>query len=198
MKIDDAIKVFDRCGGVLRTKEALDLGVHPRTLYQMRDEGILEAISRGVYRLTSLPPLANPDFVTVALRVPQAVICLNSALSYYDVSDDVPHEVHIALPRGSKKPQLDYPPIQVHQFGVDTFGAGIDVVQIDGVPVQIYNLARTVVDCFRYRNVLGTDVAVKALKEALTRDGVNFGEILKYARICRVETSILPYLEALL
>ena len=197
MKTEDAIAIFEENDGLLRTTEALEKGIHPRTLYHLRDEGVIESVSRGIYRLTSLPPLSDPDLVTVALRVPRAVVCLVSALSYHGVSDEIPHEVHIALPRGTKKPRLDYPPIRVHQFGADAYSAGVDAVQIDGVSVQVYSLAKTVVDCFRFRNDIGTDVAVQALGDAVRREGISPAEILKYARVCRIETVMIPYLEGM-
>lgn len=195
MKRDEAIRIFQAQGGLLRTTEAIGLGIHQRTLYQLRDSGALEAISRGIYRLTSLPPLANPDLVTVALRVPRAVVCLISALAHYEVTDEIPHEVQIALPRGTKKPRLDYPPIRVHQFTGAALTAGVEHVRLDGVQVQIYSLAKTVADCFRFRNSLGTGVAVQALGQAIRRKGVSPAEILKFSRLCHIETVILPYIE---
>jgi predicted transcriptional regulator of viral defense system len=134
--------------------------------------------------------------VTVALRVPKAVICLVSALSHHSATTQIPRDVHIALPRGTKKPQLDYPPIQVLQLTGDALTMGVDVVEIDGVPVRIYNLAKTVVDCFRFRNSIGTDVAIEALKEAVQRRGISPAELLKYARACKLESIMIPYLEA--
>ncbi len=192
-----AVEVFQEHGGLLRTKEALELGIHPRTLYRLRDQGVVDQISRGVYRLASLPELAHPDLVTVALRVPRAVVCMVSALSYHDATGEVPHEVQIALPRGTKSPRLDHPPLRVFRFSGPALAEGIEVVQLDGVDVRIYSLAKTVVDCFRFRNKLGTDVAIEALGEAIRRKGVRPSEILRYARGCRIESVILPYLEAI-
>lgn len=193
---EQAIAVFNKHGGLLRTGEALSAGIHPRTLYRMRDEGIVEQISRGVYRLADLPDLAHPDLVTVAVRVPRAVVCLVSALSYHEATSEVPHEVQIALPRGTKTPRLEHPPLQVIRLSGPALTEGVDVVQLDGVPVRVYCLAKTVVDCFRFRNRIGTDVAVEALGEAIRRKKVRPAEILRFARICRVERVILPYLEA--
>lgn len=176
--------------------QALALGINRRTLYGLRDDGVINCVTRGVFRLSSLPPLSNPDLVTVALRVPKAVVCLVSALSHHGATTQIPLNVHIALPRGTKKPQLDYPPIQVHQLTGAALTMGVDVVDIDGVAVRIYNLAKTVVDCFRFRNSLGTEVAIEALKEAVQRRGISLAELLKYARACKVESVMVPYLEA--
>ena len=195
--VRDAIKLFRGRGGVLRTKEALALGVHPRTLYYMRDASIVEEISRGVYRLASLPPLGEPDLATVALRVPRSVICLVSALSYHQITTQVPREVQIALPRGTKSPVLDYPPIRVFRFSGAAFTAGIETLHLDAVPVRIYRPEKTVADCFRFRNKIGIDVAVEALQLSLKDKHITPAQILRYARICRVQRIMLPYLEAL-
>ena len=195
--ISHAVQAFRARGGILRTQEALDLGVHPRTLYRLRDEGVLEQLSRGVYRLAVMADLANPDLVTVALRVPRAVICLISALAYHDATDEVPHEVHIALPRRTKRPRLDHPPLRIFWFSGSALSEGIQRVKVDGVDVRIYDLPKTVVDCFRFRNKLGLDVAVNALNQALKRKGVRPAEVLRYARVCRIESVILPYVEAI-
>ena len=103
--------IFENNGGILRTAQALRAGIHPKTLYAMRDSGVLEMISRGVFRLSDSPPLSNPDLVTVAARVPSGVICLISALSFHEITTQIPHDVHVALPRGAEEPRLDYPPI---------------------------------------------------------------------------------------
>lgn len=192
-----AVEVFRERGGILRTKEALELGVHPRTLYRLRDEGVLEQISRGVYRLAAMPDLGHPDLVAVALRVPRAVVCLVSALAYHDATNEVPHEVQIALPRETKAPRIDHPPLRVFWFSGPALTEGVKVVQVDGVDLRIYDLPKTVVDCFRFRNKLGLDVAVDALNQAVRRKGVRPADVLGYARLCRIESVILPYVEAI-
>ena len=194
---DRAIELFRAHGGVLRTKQALEAGVHPRTLYQLRDSSVVTQISRGVYRLASLPSLASPDLVTVALRIPQAVVCLVSALAYHDATTEIPHEVQIALPRGTKTPQLDHPPLRVFRFSGNAMTDGVIVATLDGVDLRIYDLAKTVVDCFRFRNKLGMDVAVEALNLAIKRKGVRPAAMLRYARRCRVASVMTPYIEAI-
>jgi predicted transcriptional regulator of viral defense system len=192
-----AIKVFQEHDGVLRTKQAIELGIHPRTLYFLRDEGVVTGLSRGVYRLASLPPLSQLDLVTVALRIPRAVVCLVSALSYHEVTSEIPHAVQIALPRRTKTPRLSFPPIHVFWFSGPALSEGIETEKVDGIEVNIYDLPKTVVDCFRFRNKVGLDVAIAALNEAVNRKGVRPAELLRYARLCRIESVILPYLEAL-
>jgi len=192
-----AIRQFRARGGLLRTAEALRLGIHPRTLYQLRDEGRIEAISRGVYRLADLPPLSHPDLVTVALRVPNGVVCLISALAFHEITTEVPHEVQIALPRGTKSPRLAHPPLRVFRFSEPGLSLGVQTVKLDGIDVRIYDPAKTVVDCFRYRNKLGVDVAIEALKLCIERKVARPADLLRYARTCRAERVMLPYVEAL-
>jgi predicted transcriptional regulator of viral defense system len=182
---------------VLRTADALRLGIHPRTLYQLRDQGQIEAISRGVYRLADLPPLAHPDLVTVALRVPKGVVCLISALAFHEITTEVPHEVQIALPRGTKTPKLDHPPLRVFRFSEPGLSLGVQTVKLDGIDIRIYDPAKAVVDCFRYRNKLGVDVAIEALKLCIERKLARPADLLRYARKCRAERVMLPYIEAL-
>lgn len=185
-------------GGSIRTAEAIRKGVHPRTLYALRDSGALEQISRGVYRLAELGAVSSPDLVTVASRVPHAVICLISALSFHNLTTQIPHEVSIAIDRDSRIPKINFPPISVHKFASESFRAGVEVHRIDGVAVRIYNPEKTLADCFKFRNKIGMDVVLEALKLYKTRNKWNLSEMLKYARICRVENVMKPYLEALI
>lgn len=194
---DRALETFRRGGGRLRTKEALSLGIHPRTLYGLRDGGRIVRVSRGIYQLADHAPYAHPDLVTVALRVPRAVLCLVSALAFHDATSEIPHEVQIALPRATKTPRLDFPPIRVFRFSGPGLSEGIEMVKVDGVDLRVYGLAKTVVDCFRFRNKLGLDVALDAMSQAMRRGGVRPAQILHYARLCRIESVLLPYLEAM-
>ncbi len=193
----NAVEAFRRHGGILRTREALELGIHPRTLYLMRNEGVVDQISRGVFRLAAMSALSHPDLVVIALRVPRAVVCLVSALAYHDATSEVPHEVQIALPRRTKVPRVDYPPLRVFWFSGPALSEGIEVVELDGVEVRIFNLPKTVVDCFRFRNKIGLDVAIDALNQAIKRKGVRPADLLRYARLCRIESIMLPYVQAI-
>ncbi len=193
-----AEQAFRQNGGILRTRQALDLGIHPRTLYALRDAGIVEPLSRGVYRLADLPPVGNPDLVRVALRIPSGVICLISALAFHDLTTQVPHEVHVALERGSEPPRLDYPPVKVYWFTGTAFSEGIELHEVDTVQVRVYSAEKTIADCFKYRNKLGLDIALEALKRYRERGKMDLEKLLHNARVCRVENIMKPYLEALL
>lgn len=193
---EKAKQIFREKGGTLRTGEALDSGIHPRTLYALRDSGDLEQLARGLYRLAELSPLQNPDLATVAKRIPNSVICLISALAVHELTTQIPHVVHLALPRNQRYPVLKYPPIQVYLFSQASFAAGVETRVFDGVKVKVYSAEKTLADCFKYRNKIGLDVALEALRMYHTRRGAHLQRILEYARVCRVENVIRPYLEA--
>ena len=196
-KKHSATAIFREHGGMLRTGEALQLGIHPRTLYEMRDSGALERISRGVYRLADLPPLSDPDLVSVATRIPQGVICLVSALAFHRLTREIPHYVYVALPRGGEPPRLEHPPLRIFWLTDAVFRAGVETHSLDGVSLHIYSPAKTIADCFKYRNKIGIGVAVEALRMLKERGDLDSDEILHFARICRVETVMMPYLQAL-
>ncbi len=190
-----ATKIIKNKGGMIRSADAIQNGIHPRTLYKLLDNGIVEKISRGVYRLAELEAISNPDLVTVASRVPNAVICLISALSYHELTTQIPHEVSIAILRDSRNPRIDYPPISVHQFSSDSFSAGIEKHEIDGVEVKIYDPEKTIADCFKFRNKIGMDIVLEAIKIYRSRQQFNLEKLFMYAKICRVKNIMTPYLE---
>jgi predicted transcriptional regulator of viral defense system len=191
-----AHQVFRAKGGVLRTGEALAAGIHPRTLYAMRDAGEIEMLARGVYRLAGMGPMGNPDLATVGKRVPHGVICLISALAFHELTTQVPHEVHLAISRTARRPRAAYPPLRVYRFSKSALEAGIETHNIDGVAVRIYNPEKTLADCFKYRSKIGMEVVLEALR-AYRRRHRGFGRVLEYAKVCRVERGMRPYLEAL-
>ena len=196
--INKAITIFQQQGGTLRTKKALKLGIHPRTLYSMRDSGLVEPLSRGLYTLIDSPLSSDPDLTTVALKIPKAVICLVSALAFHELSTQIPDAVDIAIHHKARPPTLDYPPIRVFWFSGRAFDEGIETHTIDGTPVRVYGPAKSIADIFKYRNRIGLDIALEALKLYRQRRDFNVKELLHYARICRVSQLMRPYLEILL
>jgi len=195
-KIRKALSVFKDRGGILRTSEVLSAGINSRTLYKLRDEGYITKLDRGLYQLSDDPPLSNPDFSIVAARVPNAKICLLSALDFHEMTKEIPHKVHIAIARTQRDPKIDYPPIEVYRFTDESFTEGVEKHEIDGQTIQVYNPAKTIADCFKFRNKIGKEIALEALKSGLEQKNIEVKEILKYAKICRVENIIKPYLEA--
>lgn len=195
---DKAIRIIQQQGGVLRTREALALGIHPRVLYALRDAGLLQPLARGLYRLSELSPLENPDLVTVARQVRRGVICLISALAYHELTTQVPHVVDIALCQGDEPPRLNYPPLRVYWFSETSWSAGTETYRLDDTDVHIYSPAKSVADSWKFRQKIGTDVALEALRMYRSHPGFDIQALLRYARICRVERIMRPYLEALL
>jgi predicted transcriptional regulator of viral defense system len=161
------------------------LGIAPRTL------------SRGVYQLASAPMPANPELVVLARRVPRAVVCLISALHFHHLTAEVPHYLYIALPKGSPQPKLNFPALDVIRLSGRAMTSGVDVHTVEGEQVRVFNAAKTVVDCFRFRNKIGIDFAVEALREGLRSRKATPAQIDEYAKINRVGNVIRPYIEAL-
>lgn len=188
--------LFQNNDSILRTAELLESGIHPRIIYQMRDEGELIELSRGVFRLADSPPPENSDLIVISKRVPHGVICLISALSFHNLTDEIPHEVYLAIGRGKSTPQIDYPPTRVFHFSDATFSAGVESLDLEGNTVKIYSPEKTIADCFKFRHKIGLDVAIEALKRCLANKGSR-AKINEFAKICRVSKIIKPYLEAI-
>jgi predicted transcriptional regulator of viral defense system len=188
--------VFTEHKGMLRTSDAIRLGVHPRILYKLRDRGELETVGRGIYRLSTAPALTSPDLVSVAIRIPRAVICLISALAHHGLT---PHAVDVALPSHAQIPKLDGIPLRVFWYSDPSFSAGLEVVLIDQVPVRVYSPEKTIADCFKYRNKIGLDIAIEALRAYRERTRkLDYQAISRFAKVNRVEKVMRPYLEATL
>ena len=191
-------EVARRSGGVFRAKDAAEGGVHWRDLYALRDEGFLVELSRGVFRLADAEMSPYLDLIAVSRRTPRGVICLNSALSFWDLTDEVPAEVHLAVPRGSRPPSIDYPPTRVHVFAADTFDLGRERVRLEsGEEINVYSPERSVVDAVRMKGRVGADVAYEALRRYLRRPGYSSGELLRLARRLRAGGAVADALEVL-
>ncbi len=188
--------IFRRNNGILRTSEAIKHGVHPRTLYQMRDDGRIVELSRGIFRLAELSGSNETDLTTASLRVPAGIVCLISALFFHELSTEIPHEIYMALPREKAGPKVDYPPLRIFHFSNETFTAGVESHPVDGIEIKVFSPEKTVADCFKFRNRIGLDVAIEGLKNCLQRRGSRT-KILEYAKLCRIEKIIRPYLEAI-
>ena len=197
-KYEKAKGIFREHGGILKASDAIRKRIHPRTLYEMRDKGIVEVLSRGLYRLADLRPLSNQDLITVALRIPNGVVCLISALAFHDITTQVPHEVYIAVERISRPPKVDYPPVRVFRFTGGAFKTGIESHDTEGVPLRVYSPEKTIADCFKYRNKIGLDTAIEALRLYRERKHFKINDLMRFGGVCRVEKVMRPYLEALL
>lgn len=196
-KLDTALEAFREKGGTLRTRDLIALGVHTDALYMLRDAGRVVELGRGLYRLADAEEAEHPDLALVAARAPDAAVCLISALAYHDITTQIPSTVHLAVPRGSYHGITLSIPVTVYRFDPKTFDKGLETQRIGGMPVKIYSAARSVVDCFKFRNKLGLDVALEALRLARQRKRVQNRELLHFARLLRVEKPMSPYLQAI-
>jgi len=194
--MDKAITIVAGHGGTIRTGEALARGIHPRTLYALRDNGTLEMVARGLYRLAGLPPAGDPDLALVAGRIPQGVVCLISALAIHALTTQIPHRIDLAIPRTARYPVCAGAPLAIYRFALTSYQAGVTQHDAGGVKVKVYTPEKTLADCFKYRNKIGLDVFLEALDAYRKRPGASLQKILEYARVDRVETKIRPYLEA--
>jgi predicted transcriptional regulator of viral defense system len=194
-----ARRVFTEHGGMLRTSKAIRLGVHPRILYALRDAGEIEQIGRGLYKLSTAPPLSSPDLVPIAIRIPRAVVCLISALAHHGLTTQIPHTIDIALPSHGNVPKVDGVPLRVFWYPDPSFRAGVEVISIDNVSVRIYSAEKSIADCFKYRNKIGLDIGIEALRAYRERTRKpNRAALAKFAQINRVQNVMRPYLEAAL
>ncbi len=194
----ELINFFHNHDGVVHFSVILKAGFHPDSLIALEKEGKVEKIARGLYRLTNYTPGSHPDLVTVSLQAPRGVICLLSSLSFYEATSEIPKYVDIAIPRGTHANRIKYPPVRFYRFAPKAWKSGIEEHEIEGHKVRVYNLAKTIADCFKFRNKIGMDVARDALKVAVTEKGIKTKEIMQYAKICRVDNIIKPILEAML
>jgi predicted transcriptional regulator of viral defense system len=191
------IKIFQKHNGVMKSSQLFKLGVQLRILYAMRDHGLVIQEGRGLYRLAAEQMWSDPDLAVVALRIPKGVICLISALYFHQITTQIPHEVYVALPKDSEKPRIKYPPTRFFWISPEPFKAGIEKHKVDSVDIRVYSVAKTIADCFKFRNSIGVDVALEALRDGLRQKKATLNEIQQFARVDRVERIMQPYLEAL-
>lgn len=200
-KIDSILtakELFLQHGGILRASEAKRLGVHPKVLQTMHRNNLIERLSRGLYRLADMPLLDESDLVIVAKKIPQSIICLTSALSYHQITTQIPRFISVAIKQGSEPPKLEYPPIRIFWFSKKNFEEGVETHELDGISVRIYSMERTLADCFKYRNKIGLPVALEALKIYLREKQPNLDLLMHYASLCRVGKILNYYLEAII
>ena len=188
--------IFAESKGVLKTTEAIKRGIHPRRLYLMAESGYIQKLARGLYRLSGMPQLSNPDLITICLKVPKGVVSLISSLAFHNLTTQIPHEVYIALPKGARQPAISYPPARFFRFYGKAFAEGIETHEIDGISIRVYSPEKSLADCFKFRNVLGMDTVLEALRNYLKRKNRELNTLIHYAEICRVYRIMRPYIES--
>ncbi|MEA5549980.1 type IV toxin-antitoxin system AbiEi family antitoxin domain-containing protein [Anabaena cylindrica UHCC 0172] len=197
MSKTDQILSYASQTGVIRAKDIAAKGIHREYLKRLENQGILVRSARGVYTLADAEITANHTLVETAKRVPNGVVCLLSALSFYQITTQAPFEVWLAIPQKSRPPKDNLLPLRIVYMSGKSLEEGIEEHIIEGVPVSIYSLPKTVADCFKFRNKIGLDVALEALRECLQKRKFSMDEIWHYAKICRVHNVMRPYLESL-
>ena len=188
---------FIRKQGLARSRELTALRVPRTVLSELTRSGVLRRNGRGLYSVADDEMSEHRSLAEVAKRVPKGVFCLLSALRFHDLTVQNPHEIWIAIEGRAWKPKIDYPPLRVFRFTGKAWSEGIERLVVDGVEVAVTNVAKTVADCFKFRNKVGLDVALEALHDAWRKRKLNTDELWHYAEICRVLKVIRPYLVTL-
>jgi predicted transcriptional regulator of viral defense system len=182
---------------VLRTRDLERLGVSRKNLKRLSDQGVIEKIGRGLYRVAASEATEHQSLVEACARVPHGVVCLLSALRFHGLTTQNPFAVWLAIDRKAWLPRVDYPPLQVVRFSGEALKSGVEAHVLQGVQVRVYSPGKTVADCFKYRNKIGPDVAIEALKDCIAKRLCTFDDLWRFARICRVANVMRPYLESL-
>jgi len=197
----DSILALARNRGLIRPMDLDAQGLPRVSLTRLVRQGRLARVGRGLYALPDRKVSEHSTLAEVARKYPRTVVCLLSALRFHELTTQAPFEVWLAIPSKARPPKLDYPPLRVVRFSEAGITEGVEELKIEGVSVRVTNVARTVVDCFKYRNKIGLDVALEALKEVLGQGGndrrVNMDELWYYAWLDRVANVMRPYLESL-
>ena len=183
--------------GLIRPRDLTERGLPTVALTRLVRQGRLQRVGRGLYALPDRPVSEHNALAEVARKHPQAIVCLLSALRFHDLTTQSPFEVWLAIPNKARAPKMDYPPLRIVRFSGEALNLGVEDHVIDGVPVRVTSVARTVADCFKFRNKIGLDVALEALQEAWRAKRVSMDELWQYATLCRVTNVMRPYMESL-
>jgi predicted transcriptional regulator of viral defense system len=182
---------------LIRPRDLTERGLPTVALTRLVRQGRLQRVGRGLYALPDRPVSEHNALAEVARKHPQAIVCLLSALRFHDLTTQSPFEVWLAIPNKARAPKIDYPPLRIVRFSGAALTDGVEEHAIDGVPVRVTSVPRTVADCFKFRNKIGLDVALEALQEAWRAKRVSMDELWRYATLCRVTNVMRPYMESL-
>jgi predicted transcriptional regulator of viral defense system len=187
--------------GILHARDLRAQGIPREYLWQLQQKGLLERAGRGIYRQPDWEVTENHSLVEAAQRVPRGVICLLSSLRFHDLTTQAPFEVWVAIDRKAHRPNSTredhLTPLNIVRFSGEALTSGVEEHMLEGVTVKIYSPAKTVADCFKYRNKIGVDVAVEALRDCWQKRRASADELWRYAKICRVANVMRPYMEAI-
>jgi predicted transcriptional regulator of viral defense system len=196
MTKDRALRLIEQMG-LVRPTELESRGVSRAKLYRLVRQGHVERRARGIYVAAKHAATTEHALAQVAKRVPAGIVCLLTALRFHGLTTQSPAEVWIALPEKARRPRLDYPRLRVARFSGEALTHGIETHRREGVEIRVYSAAKTVADCFKYRNKLGIDVAVEALRDFTRRHRGGATDLARFARICRVTRVMQPYLDSI-
>jgi len=194
----DKILKYARKHGIIRVRDVLGEGIHPEYLRRLCKKGILTRVGRGMYIPADSEISPHIGLAQVAKRIPHGVICLLSALQFHDIGTQSPFEVWIAIDGKAAQPRIEYPPVRIVRSSGQPLREGVEKHSIGRTTVRVYNVPKTIADCFKYRNKIGLEIALEALKDCRQRKLCTTDQLWKYAKICRVTKIMKPYLEALL
>lgn len=186
-----------RSQGLVRPRDLAPHGISRVSLTRAVNRGELERVGRGLYGLPDRSISEHGTLAEVARRVPKGVVCLLSALRFHGLTTQAPFEVWLAIEHKALAPKVVYPPLRIVRFSGEAWRDGIEIHEVDGVPVRITGIAKTVADCFKYRNKIGLDVALEALRDAWREKRVSSDDLWRYAKVCRVANVMRPYLDSL-
>jgi len=184
-------------GAFFRARDAAALGFHSVDLRRLTEEGLVERVARGLYRLADAEPTENYTIAAVCARIPRAIVCLLTALRVHELGTQLPREVWIAVPHKARAPRIREFPVKVVRFSGASLRYGVETVRLEGMPVRITDPARTVVDCYRFRRLVGPEAAREALRAALREHKATPEQIWRAADACRARALLRPVLEAL-
>ena len=182
--------------GLVRTRDLAGDRIPRATLSRLVESGRLTQVARGLYALPGHSRSEQHELAEIATRAPRGVFCLLTALRFHQLTTQSPHEIWFAIPNKAHHPRLDYPPLRVVRFSGPSLTEGVEMHAVDGVTVRVYSVAKTVVDCFKYRNKIGLDVALEALRECRHEKRATNDELWRYAKVCRVGAVMRPYMES--
>jgi len=197
VEIDHLPSLFKE-NALLRSKELESAGISRTQIGKLVENGKLVRVTRGVYATPETQLNERLSLAVVAKVVPAARICLLSALRFHDLTTQNPHEAWIAIGVKDRKPKIEYPPLRVNRFSGPAYDLGVEKHAIEGVPIEVYSVAKTVVDLFRYRQKIGIDVAIEALREGWRERRFSISELTRLAQACRMDRIMTPYLESLI
>ena len=185
-----------RRAGVFRSRDLDGAGIPRQYLRLATDRGLVRRVGRGLYIPADAQATEHHGLAEASKRVPNGIICLISALRFHDLTTQAPREVWMAISEKARRPRVDYPPLRIARFSASSLDYGVATQKVEGVTVRVFNPAKTVADCFKYRNKIGLDVALEALRDCYRQRKATMDELWKAAKVCRVARVMQPYLES--